>query len=115
GSPPQCLDNLPNQVRALPEGSEGIRWIKIPRTHVEEEKARDTELSNRIKDEYRSMVFNNYIIRSNAFDTAAKNYRTVLDVASSEGICIPRQLRDSKDSVIDLANELKDHLKDIDL
>ncbi|ALR95558.1 ParA family protein [Vibrio parahaemolyticus] len=111
----QFLDNLPNQVRALPEGSEGIRWIKIARTNVEEEKDRDTELSNRIKDEYRSMVFNNYIIRSNAFDTAAKNYRTVLDVASSEGICIPRQLRDSKDSVIDLANELKDHLKDIDL
>lgn len=111
----QFIDKIPNMIRQLPEGAEGIRWFKIGITNHDGRLQRDTQMANRIKDEYGSFVFNQYVDKYHAFEIAARNHRTVMDISDTEKLAPKAQIEGAQACVSKFANLLLNHLKDINL
>ncbi|AYV25028.1 ParA family protein [Vibrio mediterranei] len=108
----QFYESLPNQLRNLPNDSEGIVFEKFLITNRDTENNRDDEIVDLIKDEMGSLVLNNQILKSSAFEAAARNYRTICDIRKSDKLCPDTQLDKAQTSISAVANELKNLLKD---
>ncbi|WP_353500216.1 ParA family protein [Vibrio chaetopteri] len=108
----QFYESLPNQLRNLPEGAEGIAFEKFLITNRDTENNRDDAIVDIIKDEMGSLVLNNQILKSSAFEAAARNYRTVSDIRKTDKLCPDTQLDKAQSSVEAVANEFKNLLKD---
>ena len=72
----------------------------------------DQQILDRMKDALGSDLFNVQIKRSQAFEKANQNYRTVLDIKKKEELCSDRQLEKAVDSLRDVTRELLNSLKE---
>jgi len=111
----QFIDKIPNMIRQLPDDAEGVHWFKICVTNYDGRTQRDTEVANRIKDQYGSFVFNQYVDKYHVFEIAARNHRTVMDISDSEKLAPKAQVEGAQSSVNQFSNLLLNHLKDINL
>ncbi|WP_199438607.1 ParA family protein [Vibrio owensii] len=108
----QFYDSLPLQIESLPDGSEEIRFVKFLITNKDTENDRDSEVVDMIKDDMGQMVMNSHILKTSAFESAARHYRTVCDIRKSDKLCPPLQLDKAMASVASVTSEFKGLLKD---
>lgn len=111
----QYLGKIPHLVKQLPEGAEGLKWLKIAITNYDSRNNRDEVVANRIKDEYGSRVFNDYVEKFHAFEVATRNFRTVMDIKESEKLVPKGQATNAQSTVKKFSQTLLRHLKDQDV
>lgn len=109
------LHSLNGILDSLPSEGENLRWWKVLCTNFDDEHNRDQAILDRMKDALRSDLFNNIIVRSQAFEKASQTYRTVLDIRKSDKLCSPRQLDKAVSSLGSVTRELTLFLSDINL
>ncbi len=109
------LNSLEGILDSLPSEGENLRWWKVLCTNFDDEHNRDQAILDRMKDALRSDLFNNSILRSQAFEKASQTYRTVLDLRKSEKICSARQFDKAVSSLGSVTRELTLFLSDIKL
>ncbi|EGQ9284241.1 ParA family protein [Vibrio parahaemolyticus] len=108
----QFYESIPSQLENLPEGSEGVRMLKLLITNKDIENNRDDAIVDTIKSEMGTFVLNNHILKTSAFEAASRNYRTVCDIKKSDKLCPSLQLDRAQSSVSAVTSELKGLLKD---
>ena len=102
------IRSLPEMLdRNLPGDYDGYRWFRIIATNFDDEHGRDLAVLNEMKDDLGRNLMNSVIKRSQAFELASRNYRTVFDIRKSDGLVPPKQLDKALDSVRDVVRELK--------
>jgi chromosome partitioning protein len=99
------LRNTPGQAKInLPDQGKNIKWMKVALTNVDT--AKDIKIANDIRTDLGSFMMANELVRSDAFEAAAKNYCTVLDIKKVEKLCGDRALQDAQSSIKALTREL---------
>jgi chromosome partitioning protein len=106
------IKQLPHIIDRLPSQGENLEWWKVLATNFDDEYSRDQQILDRMKDALGSDLFNVQIKRSQAFEKANQNYRTVLDIKKKEELCSDRQLEKAVDSLRDVTRELLNSLKE---
>lgn len=102
----QFMLNLPSQMDQLPSAGTNIKYVKAITVNYDEEQGRDIAMLNQIKAVLGSDVLNSTIKRSSAFESAARNYRTVYDIRKKDNLCPDRQLDRAVGSLNDAIREL---------
>lgn len=108
----QFLNTLSGQFDDLPSKGENLKFYRLVVVNYDDEKNRDRDLLNRIKDSAGPSLANNIIKRSHAFESAARKYCTIYDLKSKDAPA--RQLEKARDSVDSLVRELRLEFADID-
>ena len=101
------LRNLPAQIKKnLPNQGENIKWLKVAITNFNPLK--DSQIANTIRTDLGlgSLMMANDSLSSVAFESAAKNYCTVLDIRKVEKLCPDKPLQDAQTSIEAFTREL---------
>lgn len=109
------LNSLEQTLPILPSNGDNLRWWKVLCTNFDDEHNRDQAILDRMKDALGSDLFNNVIVRSQAFEKASQMFRTVLDLRKAEKLCSPRQLDKAESSLRSVTRDLMLFLSDIDV
>lgn len=104
-------DSLYYLLEELPNKGDNIRFTKAVIVNYDDEHGRDTLLMRHIKTTLGEGCMNSVIKRSQGFEVAARHYRTIYDLKSSD---IPKRQRDKLESVGDVVRELLMGLEMID-
>tara|TARA_Y100001934_G_C12371481_1_gene786563 strand:- start:1962 stop:3197 length:1236 start_codon:yes stop_codon:yes gene_type:complete len=106
------LVSLVSYLEQLPSGGKNLDWFKVLLTNVEEEHGRDAAMVAEIQNAVGAQdMFFKTIVRSSAFEAAARNYRTVLDIRPKDGLVSSNQLNSAKASLNSVTRELVAYLK----
>jgi len=107
------FDMLPAEVEKLPSKGKNLEWFKVLSTNFDDEHDRGMSLLNRMKDALGLDLLNVSIKRSQAFEVASQNNRTILDLKKKDKLCSDRQLEKAVDSLKDVGREIFNLLKDV--
>jgi cellulose biosynthesis protein BcsQ len=106
------FDQIPDIIDSLPSKGENLEWYKVLLNNVEHEHNRDAKMVAKIQNVMdASNMFIKTIERSSAFEVAAQQFRTVIDMRPKEKLAIPSQLSNAKACVNSVSRELISILK----
>lgn len=106
------FDQIPDIIDTLPSKGENLQWYKVLLNNVEHEHNRDAKMVAKIQNVMdASNMFIKSIERSSAFEVAAQQFRTVIDMRPKEKLAIPSQLSNAKACVNSVTRELVSILK----
>jgi cellulose biosynthesis protein BcsQ len=106
------FEQLPQVLAELPSKGKNIDWYRVLLNNVEHEYNRDAKMVADIQNVMDAKnMFIKSIERSSAFEVAAQNFRTVLDMRQKEKLAPPLQLNNAKTCVNAVARELNSILK----
>ncbi|TMO87675.1 ParA family protein [Pseudoalteromonas ruthenica] len=100
------LKMLKDMLQQLPSGGENLEWFKVVGANYDDEHRRDDFTLGLMNNELGSVLLNNQIKRSTAFESAAREKMTVLDIRKSDALCPPKQLEKAVASLKDVSREL---------
>jgi cellulose biosynthesis protein BcsQ len=105
------IKNMGFSLSRLPSKGENVDWMKVVAVNYEDSYARDEAILNRMKDALGSTLLNSQIKRSDAFEKAAQNNCTVLDIVK-EKLTTPTQMNRAVMSLRDVMRDLNMFLKE---
>ncbi|MGR5448739.1 ParA family protein [Vibrio sp. PNB22_3_1] len=106
----QFLDSLPLQLANLPDNGKNLKDVRVLITNRDMDNGKDDAIVKEIKDDLGDMVMTNFIVRSSAFEEAARHNRTVYDIRKRDQLCSGLQLDRAKHSVNNVYQELRDFI-----
>lgn len=100
------VERLTERLSRLPSKGENLNLFKIAIVNYDDEQDRDTEMLYQIKEETGRASLTALIKRSSAFEAAARQYCTVMDLTKNDVNCPARQIDKATQSLKDVATEL---------
>jgi chromosome partitioning protein len=107
------FDMLPEVIEKLPSKGDNLDWFKVLSTNFDDEHDRGMDLLTRMKNAMGLDLFNSSIKRSQAYEVASQNNRTVMDLKKKDKLCSDRQLEKGVDSLKDVGREMFFMLDDV--
>ena len=106
------FEQLPQIVENLPSRGKNLQWFKVLLNNVEHEFGRDSHMVAHIQNTLSAEnLMLKTIDRSPAFEVAAQQFRTVIDIRPKDGLVAPQQLQNAKSSLMNVSRELVSILK----
>jgi cellulose biosynthesis protein BcsQ len=100
------VERLSEKLSQLPSKGEKLKFFKIGIVNYDDEQDRDTEMLYQIKEETGRSSLTALIKRSSAFEAAARQYCSVMDLNKNDTTCPARQIDKATQSLKDISTEL---------
>lgn len=102
----EYIEELPSRLSQLPSKARNMRDFKVVATLFDDEKTLDNVILQRMQQKLGSDLLNSTVVRSAAFEVAARNFRTVWDIKKADKLCPTRQLEKAMSSLTSLRRDV---------